>query len=140
MPDAAFFGQKDYQQFLVIKKLIDDFDLKINLSACAIIREDNGLAMSSRNIRLNAQEIQKARSIYQSLLFVKENYKHLEFDVLLDRAKQFYQNDVDIRLEYFSICDQETLRPIVIGGKSKAIALVACFIGETRLIDNMMLD
>lgn len=139
-PDFAFFGQKDYQQFLVIKKLIADFDLKINLVACAIIREKNGLAMSSRNVRLNAQEKEKAQLIYQSLLFVKENYAHYEIDELLDKAKQFYLNDADIKLEYFSICDQETLEPITAKNISKGIALVACFVGETRLIDNMMLD
>ena len=139
-PDFAFFGQKDYQQFLVIKQLNDDFDLKINLVACSIIREKDGLAMSSRNIRLNVAQRQKALLIYQSLLFVKENYHQMDINHLLEKARIFYQNDPEVRLEYFSICDQKTLKTTNDQSNSKNIALVACFIGETRLIDNMILD
>ena len=139
-PDFSFFGQKDYQQFLVIKQLNDDFDLKINLVACSIIREKDGLAMSSRNIRLSDAQRQKALLIYQSLLFVKENYHQMDINHLLEKARIFYQNDPEVRLEYFSICDQKTLKTTNDQSNSKNIAVVACFIGETRLIDNMILD
>lgn len=138
-PTVAFFGQKDYQQFLVIKKMNDDLNLGIELVACPIIREANGLAMSSRNMRLNDVQREKALTLYQSLLFVKENYYRYSIDELLEKAIEFYQNDEDLKLEYFKICDQNTLLDKQINDNESAIALVACLVGETRLIDNMML-
>ncbi|TKC00611.1 pantoate--beta-alanine ligase [Pedobacter cryophilus] len=139
-PTRAFFGQKDYQQFLVIKKMNDDLNLGIALVACPIIREPDGLAMSSRNIRLNDLEREKALTLYQSLLFVKENYHRYSLSELLEKAIGYYQNDEDLKLEYFKICDQNTLLDKQINDNESAIALVACMVGKTRLIDNMMLS
>jgi pantoate--beta-alanine ligase len=138
-PTIAFFGQKDYQQFLVIKKMNDDLNLDIELVACPIIREPDGLAMSSRNIRLNDLERKKALTLYQSLLFVKKNYHRYSLNELLEKANEYYQNDDDLKLEYFRICDHNTLLEKEAKDNKGAIALVACMVGETRLIDNMML-
>lgn len=135
-PDFAFFGQKDYQQFLVISELAEHFKLPIQLQACSIIREKDGLAMSSRNIRLNELERKKSLQLYQSLSFVKANYGKLPNVELLNQAKAFYNDDL-LDLEYLEIVDQHTLLPI--NDQKNAIVLVACSVGSTRLIDNMML-
>lgn len=135
-PDYAFFGQKDYQQFLVISKMANDFGLAIKLEACPIIREKDGLAMSSRNIRLNTEEREKSLALYQSLRFIKENYGKLPSESLLEEAKQFYKNEL-LDLEYLEIVDRKKLKPL--SKPAEAIVLVACLVGSTRLIDNMML-
>lgn len=137
-PDKAFFGQKDYQQFLVISQMNDDFNMGIDLKACPIVREDDGLAMSSRNIRLNGQERKRALTLYQSLKFVKDNYQKLSLSELLEKAQEFYQNDRLLNLEYFKICDLNTLEELN-EKTTTAIALVACSVGQTRLIDNVIL-
>ncbi len=138
-PDFAFFGQKDYQQFLVIQKMNEDLKLGIKLVACPIIREDDGLAMSSRNVRLNSSERKKALVIYQSVIFLKDNYQNLSLAELQEKGTAFYKNDADIKLEYFKICDPKTLVDLQIKEGHGAIALVACFVGGIRLIDNMVL-
>jgi pantoate--beta-alanine ligase len=138
-PDIAFFGQKDYQQFLVIQKMTADLELGIKLVACPIIREADGLAMSSRNVRLNTLERVKALVIYQSLLFIKKNYQNYSIEELKEKALEFYSNDVEVKLEYFKICDQKTLADKLVKDNKGAIVLVACFVGEVRLIDNMMI-
>ncbi len=135
-PDCAFFGQKDYQQFLVINEMTKDFNLNIELEACPIIRETDGLAMSSRNIRLSSDERTKSLQLYKSLSFIKENYGKLPNERLLTEAKKFY-NDELLELEYLEIVSRKELEPV--NTQSEAIALVACMVGATRLIDNMML-
>lgn len=137
-PDKAFFGQKDYQQFLVISKMNDDFKMGIDLIACPIVRENDGLAMSSRNIRLNAQERKSALTLYQSLKFIKDNYQNLSLSELLEKAEEFYHNDELLNLEYLKICNINTLEELQ-EKTSTAIALVACSVGQTRLIDNVIL-
>jgi len=138
-PQYAFFGQKDYQQFLVIKKMIQDLNLEIEIEACPIIREANGLAMSSRNIRLNAEERKMALVIHQSLLFLKENANQYPLNQLLNKAKEFYADHKLLKLEYLKICNIQTLQDMREKNKEVCIALIACFVGETRLIDNMIL-
>ncbi len=135
-PDLAFFGQKDYQQFLVIKEMAKDFKLDIKLEACPIIREKDGLAMSSRNIRLNDEEREKSLQLYKSLSFVKENYVKLPNEELLNQAKGFYKDEL-LDLEYLEIVNRDTLQAQ--NNEKDAIVLVACSVGNTRLIDNMML-
>ncbi|OAQ38480.1 pantoate--beta-alanine ligase [Pedobacter psychrophilus] len=140
-PNVAFFGQKDYQQYLVIKKMVKDFNLNIDVISCSIIREKDGLAMSSRNIRLNADERTKALIINKSLKFVKENFDQFKLSELKELAKNFYNGIYGVKLEYLKICKQNSLKEITEEkDKSNAIALIACYVGETRLIDNMMLS
>ncbi|MBU0697367.1 MAG: pantoate--beta-alanine ligase [Bacteroidetes bacterium] len=139
-PDSAFFGQKDYQQFLVISKMSQDLNLNIDLIACPIIREADGLAMSSRNIRLSASERNKSLALFKSLEFIRTNFHQLPIDELLDRANLLFEKDDHVSLEYLKICDMLTLEEIHSKKKQKAIALIACMIGETRLIDNMILS
>lgn len=139
-PNLAFFGQKDYQQFLVIQKMNIDLRLGIELEACPIVRENDGLAMSSRNIRLNADERKAALVIYQSLLFLKQNINKHPLNQLLDKAKELYNHDDLLKLEYLKICNTQNLQDVKETNKEVCIALIACFVGETRLIDNMILS
>lgn len=139
-PTYAFFGQKDYQQFLVIQKMNQDLNLGIKLEACLIIREVDGLAMSSRNVRLNADEKKAALVIYQSLLFLKENFGKYPLNQLLANTKKLYAHKDLLKLEYLKICDAQTLHEIKEKNNKLSIALIACFVGETRLIDNMILS
>jgi pantoate--beta-alanine ligase len=137
IPDIAFFGQKDYQQFLVIKKMVHDFNLPIQLKSCDIIREVDGLAMSSRNIHLNPEERLAALSLNKALLFMKEQYHDLSLDELKQQANKFFAGSDFLKLEYLRICNPNNLHDLQ--EKGPAIALIACFVGSTRLIDNMML-
>ena len=139
-PQFAFFGQKDYQQFLVIQKMNLDLSLGIELEACPIIREADGLAMSSRNIRLNADERKTALIIYQSLIFLKNNFDKFPLNQLLAKAQKLYDGENLLKLEYLKICNIQTLKEIKKKNNEVCIALIACFVGETRLIDNMILS
>jgi pantoate--beta-alanine ligase len=96
--------------------------------------------MSSRNVRLSSSERNKSLVIFRSLEFVRTNFHQLPIHELLEKAKSFYENDKDIHLEYLKICNPLTLEEIHGEENQKAIALVACMVGETRLIDNMMLS
>lgn len=138
-PDLAFFGQKDFQQVLMIKNMVKYFDLPVEIVSCPIIREDDGLAMSSRNIHLSATDRQNALVLSRALQYVQDNYHSLSLEALLAQAKQMINETPGVELDYFTIADQETLLPISNKEAENAIALVAAKVGETRLIDNMLL-
>jgi len=140
-PDYAFFGQKDFQQTLIVNKLIEDFKLPIELKVCKIVREANGLAMSSRNVRLSEEERAKAGLIYRVLVQAKELAKsNATAEEIITHCKNSLQEETAFQLEYFAICDPWQLREL--SGEMEgreAVALVALRIGNTRLIDNMLL-
>lgn len=139
-PDLAFFGQKDFQQVLMIKNMVKYFELPVEIISCPIIREDDGLAMSSRNIHLSASDRQHALVLSQALQYVKDHYQSLNLNALLNKAKEMINATPGVELDYFTIADQETLLPIDSKEAKNAIALVAAKVGETRLIDNMLLS
>ena len=128
-PDHLFMGSKDYQQCMVVQRLIQLMDWSIHLHRCPILRESDGLAMSSRNTRLNPQERQRATAIYQVLLSLKSGSSLTTAQKILDDAR--------FRTDYISICDAETLEPT--NPSPGSIALIAAFQGEVRLIDNLLL-
>ena len=136
----AFFGQKDFQQCLVIKKLVADFNLPIHLHFCPIIREKDGLALSSRNIHLNEEERTNALILSETLNFVKENYNCRDIDSLLLDAKDMISNRKGVELAYLEIRDRDSLSPPTSEHCENAVVLVAAQVGNTRLIDNMMLE
>lgn len=136
-PDIAFFGQKDYQQFLVINKMVKDLELPLELIAGDIVREQSGLAMSSRNVRLNDEERLQATTLFKALTFVKENYNTLPLSMLKEKAFAFFNHPL-LKLEYLKICDADSLQELT-EKEERAIILIACYVGTTRLIDNMML-
>lgn len=139
-PDNAYFGQKDFQQTLIIKRLIQDFKLPIELHICPIIREKNGLAMSSRNIRLNDAEHLDSGKIYEALMSVKTGIDNQEFDFenLLAKANAILQSIPSIQLEYIDLVNPETLQKVLkINQNDKLLMIIAVKFGTTRLIDNM---
>lgn len=139
-PDILFLGRKDYQQYLVVKKMMQDFYPSINIKAVDTARETSGLAMSSRNMRLSEAARTKATAIYQSLQFIQQHITERDFDWLKERAKEkILQGGFD-KIDYVEICDTETLMPVTVAGPGKKlIALAAAFIEDVRLIDNILL-
>ena len=139
MPDVAFFGQKDFQQVLMIKNMVDYFNLDVEIISCPIIREDDGLAMSSRNIHLSPNDRKNALVLSEALGYVKEHINKTDLTELLSAAKTMINKTEGVELDYFTIADEETLMPISGKVTNQAVALVAAKVGETRLIDNMII-
>jgi len=140
MPDVAFFGQKDFQQVLMIQNMVQSLQIPVKLVSCPIIREDDGLAMSSRNIHLSAADRQHALVLSRALKQVKAHFEQYSFEELQARAEALIRATPGVELDYFIIADQDTLLPLRERKAGKAIALVAAKVGETRLIDNMLLN
>lgn len=141
-PGCLYLGQKDYQQSMVITRLIEWMGMKklIKVVICPILRETDGLAMSSRNMRLSNDERKKAVTIYKCLGFIKNNLQKNGIDELKDKATGMLQQE-GFRVDYAEIADVKSLSAInKWDGKQKVIALIAVFINEVRLIDNMLLN
>lgn len=138
-PDCAFFGQKDFQQTLVIQRMVDTLQMDVRLVICPIIRETDGLAMSSRNVHLSTEERKNALAISKTLTFLKETFPQSPIAELKARAAQQLSQAVGIALEYVEICDANTLNPTTDKSK-KIVALIAAKVGATRLIDNSFLN
>lgn len=139
-PDLAFFGQKDFQQVLMIRNMVAHFNLPVNIISCPIIREEDGLAMSSRNIHLSAAEHEHALVLSKALTYVKDHFQTESIDILLKEAIAIIQSAEGVELDYFTIANSETLLPEKDKAAQHLVALVAAKVGETRLIDNMMLN
>ena len=139
-PDYLFMGQKDYQQCMVVKKLLSHLDQDITMITYPTVREKDGLAMSSRNMRLNAEQRAKAPLIYQTLLEIKNNLAPGSlYNLKQDAAAKLVNGR--FRVEYVEIADAETLQPYdEWNGHTQVVALIAAFLGEVRLIDNMLLN
>lgn len=133
-PNKAYFGLKDYQQYLVIKKMTQHFNFPIEIIGCDIIREKDGLAMSSRNVRLNSQERMDALVLKKALDFAKENFKILESNELIDTCTEILKEKSNV--EYFELCDATNLLPIN-KNTTSIRAFAAATVGDVRLIDNM---
>jgi pantoate--beta-alanine ligase len=138
-PDIAFFGQKDYQQFLVISKMVELLNLPVKLVMCPIERENDGLAMSSRNIHLTPHDRLHAIILSKTLNWVKNNFDASNIPAIKQQAELMINNEPGIELEYFEIVDDQTLHTATAGTKN-AVALVAARAGKTRLIDNMLMS
>ena len=138
-PDYAFFGQKDYQQVMVIRRMVELMQLPVKLIMCPIIREEGGLAMSSRNVHLKAKEHRDSLILSETLALVKGQFDKQNIAVLTQMAIDHFATNAAIQLDYFEIVDAATLLPAD-ARTEKTIALVAAKIGNTRLIDNIILD
>ncbi|WP_432710213.1 pantoate--beta-alanine ligase [Pedobacter sp.] len=138
-PDLAFFGQKDYQQVLMIEKMVQRFNLKVKIVSCPIIREADGLAMSSRNIHLTEADHKHALVLSKSLEYVRNNFEIKDIEELVSDAKAMINAEPGVTLDYFTIVNGETLLPETNKSVPNLVALVAAKVGETRLIDNMLL-
>jgi pantoate--beta-alanine ligase len=141
-PDNLYLGQKDYQQCMVIKRLIQlmDQDDKIKVNICPTLREANGLAMSSRNMRLKEEERKTAATIFRCLSMIKDNLKEGSQTELKTKAVTMLE-ETGFRVDYVEIADANNLSIISDwDGEQKIVALVAAFMNEVRLIDNMLLN
>lgn len=140
-PDMAFFGQKDLQQFYVIKKLVEALNFPIVLKRVTTVRETNGLAMSSRNMRMNDSEKQEASLLYQSLLLSQQSLR-TEPKVALAKQKveELFQESERLQLEYFEVVDTSSFKPLeIVLEPEKTAMCIAAEIGGVRLIDNLLL-
>lgn len=141
-PDNLYLGQKDYQQCMVISRLVELMGIndKTNINICPTLRETDGLAMSSRNMRLSEAERVKAVLIFQSLSYIKDNLVAGETDTIKNKAIAML-SDEGFRVDYIEIADAKTLEPLSNwDGKKKLVALAAAFLNEVRLIDNLLLN
>ncbi len=140
-PDKAFFGQKDFQQLAIIKELVSQINLKTDIVSCPIIREPDGLAMSSRNQLLDQEERKHAANISRILFKAREMKDKMDPGELEEWAKNELNNDPLIKVEYFKILNTENLSEIKNReDKAGKIACVAVNIGKIRLIDNLILE
>jgi len=142
LPDNLYLGQKDYQQCMVIKRLIGliELDNKIKVNICPTLREDDGLAMSSRNVRLSPGERKKATTIFVALRYIKENIKKGNLSGIKLKAQEMLLEN-GFTLDYLEIADGNTLELIEDwDGKRKIVSLAAAFPGDVRLIDNMVIN
>jgi len=138
-PDIAFFGQKDFQQVLMIKNMVKVFNLEVEIVSCPIIREEDGLAMSSRNIHLSASDRNHALVLNRALQYVESHFEQTNLAELLTTIETMINAVPGVELDYFTIVDSATLLPISDKGTKNVVALVAAKVGETRLIDNVLL-
>ena len=140
-PDNAYFGEKDFQQLAIIMKLVELKNLPINIVGVPIYREENGLAMSSRNERLSAAQRESAKIIHETLLKVEEWFRIITIPEINNRVKEIFEKEKGMVMEYFKIADEETLKETDFFYKDKSYrAFIVVFVGDVRLIDNMHLS
>jgi pantoate--beta-alanine ligase len=139
-PDLAFFGQKDAAQVAVIRRMVRDLNIPAEIVVCPIVREPDGLAMSSRNAYLDSQQRKSALVLNRSLARIRELFQRGERNgaVLLAAGKQVFGEEPSVRLDYFEIVNPETLDPVAEITQTSLVA-VAAYAGTTRLIDNILL-
>ena len=140
-PTTAYFGEKDFQQLQIVKKLAAIEKLPVNIVGCPILREANGLAMSSRNKRLSAKQFEEVTLIYRTLKEVKEKFQSTSITDLNTLVSERFLQNPDLKLEYFEIANEATLKTAKRKNKaSKYRAFIAAFAGDVRLIDNISLN
>lgn len=140
-PTHAYFGEKDFQQLQIVKKLVAKYSLPVSIVGCPIYREANQLAMSSRNERLSANERNQASIIYQTLLQAKILFQNETIASAIQLVQQTFENHPLFDLEYFVIADEETLLSSITKEKNKNYrAFIAVFVNNIRLIDTISLN
>ena len=138
-PHNAYFGEKDYQQLAIIKKMVEKTKLPVKIHGVPTLREEDGLAMSSRNVRLTETQRKEATIIYETLTKVKEWFKVLSVEEIKLRVLEIFRNS-NFELEYFVIADEKTLKETDFFYKDKNYrAFIVAYAGDVRLIDNMHL-
>lgn len=140
-PTRAYFGEKDFQQLQIIKKMVEKKNIPVEIIPCEIYREKDGLAMSSRNTRLSKEQRKEAPLIQQTLLKSKKSFPEREITDIKKMVENTFQNNKILKLEYFEIADTESL--LTAKTKSPNVkyrAFIAVFAGKVRLIDNIALN
>ena len=139
-PNKAFFGSKDYQQVMVVKELVKQLGLPIEIVSCPISREPDGLAMSSRNTRLNEEERKIASKVPLIMIKANEITKTKGINAAKLYVEEIVSKITDMKLDYFEVCNSETLEILDLYNLNKpTISLIAVFVGKIRLIDNLEL-
>jgi pantoate--beta-alanine ligase len=140
-PTNAYFGEKDFQQLLIVKKMVEKAKISVNVIGCPIHRESNGLAMSSRNERLSDVEQKEAAIIYKTILQARNLFKTKSAAAVTEFVLKTFAKHSRFELEYFQIADEATLLPCVRKSKSKKYrAFIAVFVNKIRLIDTISLN
>lgn len=140
-PENAYFGEKDFQQLQIVKKLTEIEKLPVTIIGCPIVREENGVAMSSRNKRLSPAQFEAAVLISKTLSEVKQNFNHLSISKLNELVEERFSKNKHLKPEYFEIANTKTLKTAKRKHKNNTYrAFIAVFAGEVRLIDNMALN
>ena len=139
-PDAAFFGQKDAAQVAIIRRMVRDLSLSVEIVVCPIIREPDGLAMSSRNTYLDREQRKRALVLHRSLMHIQKLAESGEQEAanLVAAGREDFAQVPSVRLDYLEIVHPDTLDPVK-DISAGALAAVAAFVGSTRLIDNLLL-
>ncbi|NQY05018.1 MAG: pantoate--beta-alanine ligase [Flavobacteriaceae bacterium] len=141
MPDHAYFGKKDFQQYRIVQKLVEILKLDIKIIGCEIYRETSGLAMSSRNERLSEEMRKEAAFIYKTLQEVRDLFKNKSANQVKKWVISAFENNEFLTLEYIEISDIENLKPVKRKSKNKTYrAFISVFADKIRLIDNIALN
>jgi pantoate--beta-alanine ligase len=140
-PNFVFFGEKDFQQILIVQKIIDKNFYKTNLVRCETIRNKNGLALSSRNILLNKKDYENSSVIYNMLVFTKRNLMKIPYQ----KIKAYIESEINkvenFKVEYFEIRDEKTLFELKKNSINKGLRAFICVkVNSVRLIDNYLLN
>ncbi len=140
-PTNAYFGEKDFQQLQIIKKMVGKLEIPVNIIGCPIFREANGLAMSSRNERLSDEEKEQAAIIFKTLTEAKTLFETKTAEEVTSFVTEIFQKQPGFELEYFTIADEATLQPCQIKKEhEKYRAFIAVFVNNVRLIDTISLN
>jgi len=141
-PDKAYFGWKDFQQLIIIKKMVDDLNIPVEIIGCPTIREDDGLAASSRNVYLNEEERKKALCLYKALKKIEEMIKKekiYDCEVLIKEGKKIIEKEEGVEIQYLDIVNMDNMKKIKkIEGRVAIIGAIK--IGNVRLIDNLIVS
>ncbi|MEO9475058.1 MAG: pantoate--beta-alanine ligase [Cyclobacteriaceae bacterium] len=140
-PDRAYFGLKDLQQFLLVKRLVRDLSIQVDIIGVPIVRAESGLALSSRNVRLSPEGLEKAANIFQGLNLSEELLREgIDFDETKLRVIAFYNKVEDLQIEYLEFVDPDNLQDLKGNWSGQALAIcVAAYVEGVRLIDNLYL-
>lgn len=139
-PDKAYFGEKDFQQLKIIEEMVRQFSFPVEIVRCPTVREQDGLAMSSRNARLSVTERKAATFIYEQLQWCVQNYKQFSPLQLKHKVEAAFETHPLFKLEYFECASRETLKQIENWDETGSAGIfIAAYLGSVRLIDNMIL-
>lgn len=140
-PNKAYFGEKDFQQLQIIRNMVKKNHIPVDIIGCKIFREKDGLAMSSRNVRLSENQRKMAPFIYKTLKKAKQKFNENSIAEVIRWVQKEFENNSILKLEYFEIANIETLKPSKRKGKEvKYRGFIAAFAGNVRLIDNIALN
>jgi pantoate--beta-alanine ligase len=138
-PQQAYFGEKDYQQLAIIKRMVSDLNLPVKVVPVPTVRESDGLALSSRNLNLSSDERKRAPDLYRTLCVVREDTisRRRNLKEALNAAREKLRKTPEFSLQYLEACDPLTLEPLE-EAKTPMLLLVAAKLGSVRLIDNLI--